>query len=180
MEEVIPFRGVRLVLGLPPIIALALYLFSGRYGQTQRVSDVALAPVRVIHLVLMALVGVAGALLVMRSGNTPDIAPSGLELLVRKDLTEILSVRPRFKEFLVGVPLLMLLPALLPAHRKAIGWLVAMGIGVGIGDVIDTFSHLHTPVLISLFRIFNGVAIGVIIGIVLIWISRRIFGYRAG
>ncbi len=178
MEEIIPFRGVKLVLGLPPLIALALYVFSGRFGNRQSVEDVALTPVRVVHLIMLAAVGVAGALLVMRSGNTSDIAPSGFELLVRRDLTELLSVRPRFKEFLVGVPLLMLLPAFLPTQRRAIGWLLALGLGVGIGDVIDTFSHLHTPVLISLFRVVNGLTIGVFIGILGIWILRRVFGSR--
>ena len=81
-------------------------------------------------------------------------------------LTHVLSVRPRFKEFLIGFPCMMLLPALLPLHRRAIGWLLALGIGVGIGDVIDTFSHLHTPLAISLLRVINGLVVGAIVGVV--------------
>ena len=60
------------------------------------------------------------------------------------------------------------------AHRRAIGWLLALGIGVGIGDVIDTFSHLHTPLEISLLRVVNGLIIGAIIGIIVIAIYRRL------
>jgi hypothetical protein len=90
----------------------------------------------------------------------------------------VLSVRPRFKEFLIGFPCLMLLPALLPAHRRVIGWLLALGIGVGVGDIIDTFSHLHTPLEISILRIVNGLVIGVIIGALAIWIYRRIPAFR--
>jgi hypothetical protein len=86
----------------------------------------------------------------------------------------VLSVRPRFKEFLIGFPAMMLLPALLPLHRRAIGWLLALAIGVGIGDVIDTFSHLHTPLEISLLRVINGLIIGGVVGTLLIWIYRRI------
>ena len=48
-----------------------------------------------------------------------------------------------------------------------------MGIGVGIGDVIDTFSHLHTPIEVSLLRVVNGLIVGAIIGALLIWIYRR-------
>ncbi|MDQ2872614.1 MAG: DUF5693 family protein, partial [Candidatus Eremiobacteraeota bacterium] len=48
------------------------------------------------------------------------------------------------------------------------------GIGVGIGDVIDTFSHLHTPIAISLLRVINGLVIGIIIGAILIAIYRAI------
>ena len=109
----------------------------------------------------------------MRSGNQSDIAPSQLELAVRHGLTNVLSVRPRLKEFALGFPLLFLVPALTLAHRRAVGWLVALGIGVGIGDIIDTFSHLHTPIFISLMRTMNGLLLGVVIGAILVMIYRR-------
>jgi hypothetical protein len=115
----------------------------------------------------------AGALMLVRSGNDSEISPSPLELALRHGLESALSVRPRFKEFLIGFPFMMLLPALLPAHRRAIGWLLALGIGVGIGDVIDTFSHLHTPLEVSLLRVVYGLVIGAIIGGILTWIYRR-------
>ncbi|MFZ0364674.1 MAG: DUF5693 family protein, partial [Candidatus Cybelea sp.] len=175
MVEVERFRGVRLVLGLPPLISLALYLFDRRFGAgTQRARDVFLSPVLAYQLLAGIAIVALGALLLVRSGNDSDVAPSAFELSLRHLLTHVLSVRPRFKEFLVGVPFLMLLPALLPAHRRAIGWLLALGIGVGIGDVIDTFSHLHTAIAISILRVVNGVAIGAIVGAIAIWIYRRI------
>jgi len=175
MEEIERFRGVKLVLALPPLIALALYVFSGRFNAgAKRAGDVFLAPVQVYQLLAGIVIVGAGALLVMRSGNQSDIAPSALELSLRHSLTTLLAVRPRFKEFLVGVPLLMLVPALSAAHRRALGWVFALGIGVGIGDVIDTFSHLHTPLSISLLRVANGVAIGVAVGIVAIMCYRAL------
>ncbi len=116
----------------------------------------------------------------MRSGNESDIAPSPFELTLRHLLTHVLSVRPRFKEFLIGFPAMMLLPALLSRHRRAVGWLLALAIGVGIGDVIDTFSHLHTPLSISLLRIVNGLIVGGIIGAAAIAVYRRVaLAYRA-
>jgi len=174
MEEIERFRGIRLVLALPPLIALGLYLFDRRFNSgVQRPSDVLAAPVRVYQLFAgIAIVG-AGVLLLMRSGNDSDIAPSHLELALRHVLTVVLSVRPRFKEFLIGFPALMLLPALTLAHRRMVGWLLALGAGVGIGDVLDTYSHLHTPITISLQRTGNGLVIGGLIGILAIWIYRR-------
>lgn len=174
MEEIDPFRGVKLVLALPPLIALALYVFDRRFGSgVERPQDVLLAPVRSYQLLAGIVIAGAAALLVMRSGNQSEIAPSHLELALRHVLTSVLSVRPRFKEFLVGYPCMMLVAALLPVHRRAIGWLLAIGIGVGIGDVIDTFSHLHTPIEVSLLRIFNGLVLGGIIGALVVWIYRR-------
>lgn len=38
--------------------------------------------------------------------------------------------------------------------------------------MIDTFSHLHTPLTVSLLRIFNGLVIGMAIGAVAVWIYR--------
>jgi NhaP-type Na+/H+ or K+/H+ antiporter len=68
---------------------------------------------------------------------------------------------------------MMLLPALMLAHRRAVGWLLALGIGVGVGDIIDTFSHLHTPIEISVWRVVNGLVVGAIIGAIFVWIYRR-------
>jgi hypothetical protein len=174
MEEIERFRGVKLVLALPPLIALLLYLCDKRYASgIERPQDVLASPVRAYQLLVGIVIVAAGALLLMRSGNESDVSPSQAELLVRHVLTHVLSVRPRFKEFLIGFPSMMLVAALLPAHRRLVGWLLALGIGVGIGDVVDTFSHLHTPLEISLLRIFNGLVIGAIVGAVAIWIYRK-------
>jgi len=174
MEEVEPFRGVKLVLALPPIIALALYLFTDRFDSGIRNAREAFsAPIRIYQLLLACVVLGAGALVLMRSGNQSDIAPSSFELSLRHHLTALLSVRPRFKEFVVGFPFLMLLPALLRGDRRAVGIILTLGIGIGIGDVIDTFSHLHTPLLISLVRVIYGLVIGAIIGAIVIAIYRK-------
>lgn len=174
MEEIERFRGVRLVLALPPLIALCLYLFDRRFNSgIERPSDVFAAPVRVYQLFVGLVIIAAGALLLARSGNQSDIAPSHFELVLRHQLSVVLSVRPRFKEFLIGFPALMLLPALTVAHRRVVGWLLALGAGVGIGDVLDTYSHLHTPLAISLQRTGNGLIVGALIGLLAIWIYRR-------
>jgi hypothetical protein len=174
MEEIERFRGVKLVLAVPPVAALLLYLFSGKFpiGST-RARDVLVSPIQAYQLFAGIVIIACGALLVMRSGNESEVAPSHLELVVRHVLESALSVRPRFKEFLVGYPSMMLVAALVPAHRRAVGWLLALGAGVGIGDIVDTFSHLHTPLFISVLRIVNGLWIGILIGAIVIWIYRR-------
>jgi hypothetical protein len=182
MEEVEPFRGVKLVLALPPLIALALYLFTDRFDSGIRSAREAFnAPIRIYQLLLAAVVLGAGALVLVRSGNQSDIAPSALELSLRHHLTALLSVRPRFKEFVVGFPFLMIATALRRGDRRAAGIILSLAIGIGIGDVIDTFSHLHTPLLISIVRVIYGLVIGAIIGAVAIAIYRRLdTGRRPG
>lgn len=174
MEEVQSLRAVKLVIALPPLIALLLYLFTDRFNaQVGTPRDALAAPIRIYQLILAAVVLGLGALFLMRSGNQSDIAPSDVELSLRHHLTVLLSVRPRFKEFLIGFPALMLIPALRSVDRRACGILLSIAAGVGLGDIIDTFSHLHTPLAISLLRVFNGAVLGFIIGVILIAVYRR-------
>ena len=175
MVEVDRFAGVKLLLLVPPLAALALYLLTPLWSA--RVEDpvaAARAPVRIDALAL-GLIIIGGAyVLQARSGNQSDIAPSSFELALRAHLTSILSVRPRFKEFLIGFPALMLVPALRASDLRAVGWLLVLAIGMGLGDVVDTFSHLHTPLAISVLRIVNGAVLGAVVGTIAIAVYRRV------
>ena len=56
-----------------------------------------------------------------------------------------------------------------------------LAIGIGLGDLIDTFSHLHTPLFIGIERVINGAVLGGLIGLLLIAVYRRLrpkFGVR--
>jgi uncharacterized integral membrane protein len=173
MMEIDRFSGVKLVLAAPPLIALLLYLFTSRWGARVTPAALAALPVTVLQLTAGIVLLGAGFLILARSGNQSDIAPSGLELALRAHLTTLLQVRPRFKEFVAGFPALMLVSALLPADRVRWGWLFALAIGLGLADVVDTFSHLHTPLAISLLRVVNGALIGIVVGAVAIVAYRR-------
>ena len=173
MLEIDRFSGVRLVLVVPALLGLLLYLFTRRWGSALSPASLAEAPVNVLQIVAAAVLLGAGYLVLARSGNQSDIAPSAFELALRAHLTTLLQVRPRFKEFVLGFPALMLVPALVPSDRARWGWLFALAIGVGLGDVVDTFSHLHTALGVSLLRLVNGAVIGIVIGAIAIAAYRR-------
>ena len=48
------------------------------------------------------------------------------------------------------------------------------GGGAGLGDLIDTFSHLHTPLLISAERDVNGGVLGALLGALAVYVYRRL------
>ena len=173
MTEVDRFSGVKLVLAAPPLIVLLLFLFTSRWGARVAPSRLAASPVTALQLAVGVVLAGAAFLVLERSGNQSDIAPSAFELAVRSHLTALLQVRPRFKEFVVGFPALMLVPALVPSDRARWGWLLALAVGVGLGDVVDTFSHLHTALAVSALRVFNGAVIGIVLGVLAILIYRR-------
>jgi hypothetical protein len=175
MEEIDRFAGVKAVIVVPPLLAFALYVYTRRFGnEPPSVESSALAPVRMYQLAILGLLAAAAFIYISRSGNQSDVSPSAFELALRSNLTALLGVRPRFKEFAIGFPMMMLLPALRLEHKRLIGWLFAIGIAIGTSDVVDTFSHLHTPLLASLTRIANGAVLGILIGALAIAVYRAI------
>jgi hypothetical protein len=177
MEEIDRFTGVKAVLVVPPLAALCLYVYTRRFGnEPLTVRQSALAPVRAYQILALAVLAAAAFLYVSRSGNQSDIAPSAFELSLRSGLTAVLGVRPRFKEFLIGFPVMMLLPALRLEHKRLLGWLCAIAVAIGTSDVVDTFSHLHTPLAVSLVRVFNGALAGIVLGALAIALYRATAG----
>ena len=86
-------------------------------------------------------------------------------------------VRPRTKEFLIGYPALFLAAGYFLRGEKQWLWvLAAIGVIAPI-SVFNTFSHIHTPLMISLIRTFNGLILGLLIGWVLFLVWPFIFAH---
>jgi len=174
MEEIDRFSGVKLILIVPPLVILGFAIASPRFGAPPGGWRAVLgSPVRLYQLAFGVILVTGAFFLISRSGNDSDVAPSAFELALRSHLTAILTVRPRFKEFVLAWPLVMLLPALSARDLRRWSWIIALGAGVGLADVVDTFSHLHTPLEISALRLINGLVVGIIIGVLAVIAYRR-------
>jgi hypothetical protein len=136
--------------------------------RSHRLADLLRTPVYFWHLVVLALLGGAGAYYIIRTGNTAVTATSDFELAVRSFLDKIMIVRPRFKEFLLAYPALMLATGLLKRNYDKGVWLLLIATGIGQADIIDTLAHVHTPLLTSLLRILLGLVLGWISGSLLL------------
>ncbi|MCG9896221.1 MAG: DUF5693 family protein, partial [Fimbriimonadaceae bacterium] len=122
-----------------------------------------------------AMIGAAGIMFMLnRTGNDSPGAVSGLELQFRSLLDQILPVRPRTKEFLIGHPALLVGLLILARRPKDVRWhtaglaLVFLGF-IGLTSIVNTLCHLHTPVYLSLLRIAIGLGVGAAIG-ALVWL----------
>lgn len=172
------FPGVKLSVFLPIAIVAAYYFLRLTPARQQIQSPITW---RTAALGLVTL----GALLFMiaRTGNDASAGVSATELQVRNILDRVLIVRPRTKEFMIGHPALILGIGLLayaranPSKAERLGaWItLALMIGaIGQTSVVNTMCHLHTPVVLSLARIAEGVVIGSIIGLALWAIVKRV------
>ena len=175
-----PFAGVGLTLVVPPALFLVGYMLRF-HRPAVWVKRLWGAEVRVGH-VAMGMVAVAAlAVVILRRGNDPVIGVSQFELALRQLLGEFVA-RPRFKE-LFGHPaafLALTLP-MWPAWLR--GTLLTAGV-VAQASILNSFSHYHTPLLISLERTGVALAIGVLVGAVLLPIAllatRLLRGWLAG
>ncbi len=160
--KVASFRGVKISLLLPPSLALIL-----AYRSEWR--DLLRTPFRTGHALFGSTLLAAGVglivFIVLRSGNADSLV-SGTEAKTRALLETLFYARPRFKEFLLGHPFLLLfgasggLGAWVLRYRPI---LLFFGL-LGQASILNTFAHAHTPLLFSLLRTANGLFLGLLFG----------------
>ena len=169
LQNIIPFRGVKLAL-LIPVILVGLYFYCG----DRRVNSIFYVLRRVFRfpLTLSAFFVLISATIVIlmyifRSGNYFQL--SNIEATIRLFLEEIFLIRPRFKEFLIGYPALLFGFWFADKKFKDMLWFLnALGV-IALASLINSFCHFHTPVLISLYRSFWGLVIGCVVSILIFY-----------
>ncbi|MGV8119928.1 MAG: DUF5693 family protein [Candidatus Xenobiia bacterium LiM19] len=165
------FRGIKLLMIIPPLFVAIYYVLKGSSNRSS-IRQLLGFPIEAWHLLALCVLGGAGAYYILRTGNASEAATSDIELSVRALLNQIMLVRPRFKEFLMAYPALMAAVAFLKLNIEKGVWLLLLMAAIGQADIIDTLAHLHTPLLISLVRIAYGFVLGWIIGaavLLIIW-----------
>lgn len=113
---------------------------------------------------LGVLVAIAGVIYLSRTGNT-GAELSGAESAMRTFLNDVMGVRPRSKEFLIGYPFTILL-FWLGASRK--NWILTIPAIIGQVSLVNTYAHVHTALIMSMHRSLNGLVLGIVLGLLLI------------
>lgn len=160
--SLVPFRGIKLAI-LLGWASCFMILFS-----RQEVQRFLAEPLRRFDLVLLAIAGVILLYMVLRTGNAGANWKSGWETGLRHHLEAWLVARPRFKEFAVGYPLLLLGLS----NRTTVWGRFMIGLGmIGPISVVNTFCHLHSPLYLAYWRTLNGVVLGAMAGGALLVLS---------
>ena len=178
------FAGVKLAHLLPVLVLVTYFFFVARSKGTTPVGytkEFLNSPVTVILGGVAGVLAVVAALYLIRTGNEGVGLVSGLETQMRSALDTWLGVRPRTKEFLLGHPLLLLL--FYTGYRDN-RYMPLLFLGaIGQVSLINTFAHIHTPLLVSLARSGNGLWLGILVGLLLIaglWAAKKIWERYAG
>ncbi|PRO65684.1 DUF5693 family protein [Alkalicoccus urumqiensis] len=149
------FRGVK-ILSVAPLLITAVIFVGYRWLKE---------PVKFWHLVVLGGAGGLALFYVSRTGNAGTALP--FELEARQALENLFGVRPRTTEFLIGLPV-FLLGLYMWADKIKYSWFLLLGGALAFSSMVGTFTHLHTPLLVSLTRTGLSLVLGAIIGLVLI------------
>ncbi|EGY79971.1 DUF5693 family protein [Peptoniphilus indolicus] len=180
LVELVEFRGVKISQMLPILFAFVIYAAYIGFGRTEETAPK--IQVKEIRNVLNMDVkfwqaGLAGMLLILvaifllRGGNTNTKIP-GMELLARNLMEIYLPVRPRTKAILMGWPAIVLLMYIAYRKRAEIMTLILILLAsIGMADIVNTFSHIRTPLYISFTRVCVQYLVVALIALVFVYVA---------
>lgn len=178
LTKINQFRGVKLAF-LMPLLIVTFYYFMEyivREKNTtikQKFNEILEINLKVKHLLILVFVGLAGIYYILRTGNFPILDIPAIEERFRVLLEEILYVRPRFKEFLIGHPAFIVALYYFKNIKNSYS-VFFLGLLAVIGqlNIINSFAHIHTPLFISLLRTVHGLWIGLLLGLAAVVVIR--------
>lgn len=178
MMAIREFLGVKLAHVLPVVLIglLVAAATAPRGTLWPRLRAWLRQPLLLEYGIAIIVIGVLAVFVLGRSGNIGLPLLGTLEAKSRILLQHLFVARPRTKEFLVGHPAMVLTFALAAVGARRWVLPVAMIGAVGQVGLVNSFSHIHTPLVYVLFRTIYALVLGSMIGAVLVgllWWSRR-------
>lgn len=185
MLEIREFLGVKLA-HLVPVAVLGLLLVAAdapEGGLWPRLRSWGRQPLLLEYGIAVIVVGVIAVFALGRTGNAGLPVLGSLELKTRVLLSHLVVARPRTKEFLIGDPFMVLAFALIALGARR--WVLPAVLLGAVGQVglVNSFSHIHTPLVYILLRTIYALAIGSALGAVLVGVvlwGRRQWSSRPG
>ncbi|MGI6361664.1 MAG: DUF5693 family protein [Bacillota bacterium] len=171
------FAGVKAA-HLIPLLLIAVWAVLLQDGQKKGMlglKDLMAQPLNIGMLILGGILVTVMVFYLIRTGNDNPAAVSSFERTFRAALDSLMGVRPRTKEFLLGHPLMLILCYW--GYRNNFFLPVLVLASIGQVSMVNTFAHIHTPLLISVLRTVNGLVLGIVIGLILLAVVYIIVRY---
>ncbi len=177
------FRGVKFAQILPFGLFIIMFLiyfmnrdsddsFKSVVNTTIRILN---KDIKIYYAIIAAVIGAVAYVYISRTGHETNLQPSNIEMITRNFMEYILLARPRTKEFLIAFPAIF--AAVYAASKKSefftgIFMLVS---AIGTSSVINTFSHLRTPIYLSFARTMIALGFGIVIGCIAVIVIDLIY-----
>ncbi|MFT9497299.1 DUF5693 family protein [Anaerosolibacter sp.] len=182
------FRGVKAAQLLPIVVFGVIYMMYFGYKRKQDTKKQPQLPIddmkrllfdniKIIYVAAAAVVLAAGYIYIARTGHETNIQPSTFEMITRNLLEVKLLARPRTKEFLIAFPAIIVAVYAARHRYKTLLFLAGLAGIIGQTSIVNTFSHLRTPMYLSLIRTVYALGFGIVLGIgyvVVLEISMRL------
>lgn len=161
------FSGIKISYLLPLLLVLAIMWLRVNKGKLMILENIK-KPILIEHVIIMFFFAVFLVIYISRSGNFSFLPVLSIEEKIRIFLEKTLIARPRNKEFLIGYPALLLAMSMNFLRIKEFKIPVIIIGTIGPVTLINTFCHIHTPFLFSMLRTFNGVWLGLVLGLIVV------------
>lgn len=171
------FRGVKLAQIVPLgvfVIAYIVYFINDSEDNLKSIfnfiTKILNKDIKVYYVILAGILGIVGYIYISRTGHETNLQPSNIEMIFRNLMENVLLARPRTKEFLIAFPALF--AGVFAANKKSefFTFIFMLASAIGTSSVINTFSHLRTPIYLSFTRTIIGVFFGIMMGCIIILI----------
>ncbi|MBN1333063.1 MAG: hypothetical protein JW971_04785 [Synergistales bacterium] len=165
------FSGVKATLLLPAL--LVLFHDLKRRIHDESLSGIFSRPPLWGELVLLLVLMTGAGITLLRSGNV-QLVP-GWEVDLRDLLERLLVARPRNKELFIGYPSIMLWylfrkKDIWPHYREVF----RIGGTLAFSTMVNSFCHFHTRLYFTLWREFNGLWSGVLMGLLVVLVFSKV------
>lgn len=180
--EIDYFRGVKLSLAAPFLIFTLYYLVVFGFKRSAKevkegkhfymdMGKLLDLNIKIGYLIILGLAAVIGYVYIARSGHETNLQPSDMEMIFRNILEYKFLARPRTKEFLMAFPMVM--ATIVFARGKVRELLFPAGLiaVIGFSSIANTFSHLRTPIYLSVARTAYSIGLSVITGAIAVVIA---------
>ena len=161
------FSGVKAATVAPIALVIAYLIFNKHRFDYKYYKGLLDRKISYGNLLVLGLIAVVLYVYVTRSGNSGST--SNLERAFRQLLDSTLGVRPRTKEILISYPILMVL--LHYGYKEKYISMVILAV-IGPVSLVNTYAHIHTPIMISVIRSAYGIIFGIIIGLIFIGVIK--------
>ena len=163
------FSGIKISYLIPLFLVLVIMWLKMNEGKLMILENIK-KPILIEQVIIMFFFVVFLVIYISRSGNFSFLPVLSIEEKIRIFLEKTLIARPRNKEFLIGYPALLLAMSMNFLKVKEFKIPIIIIGTIAPVTLINTFCHIHTPFLFSMLRTFNGVWLGLGLGLIVITI----------